>query len=396
MNKILDSTPSLADAPPLEDFFPHMPGYVYWKNTHSQYMGCNDNLAQVSGLSDPREIIGKTDFDFAWGDEEAASFVADDQEVMRSGRVKVTEHELPITRPDGHPLHVRTDKRPLYDGDGNVIGVLAIAVDITEQKLLEARLRSERGKVEAAERAKVDFVAHMSHEVRSPLLSVNVYLEMFKSRIPELIECYRAARGSDAMRWALSDQELEHLREGVHTAATEMAAVNTLVDMLVVNVRDTVISPDSLTRCSINECVSEALRRYPFANEQDRRSIHWDEQGEFHFLGTQMLTVHVLFNLIKNALRAIRKKPGATIFISQTRGEDSYQLRFRDSGPGIEPDQLPHLFDRFFSAAEGGHGIGLAFCKHVMEGFGGEISCHSELGQYCEFVLTFPLLNGKE
>lgn len=59
----------------LELVFASMPGYIYWKNKQSQYAWCNDGLAKVAGLKHRSEIVGKTDYDFAWGKELADQFV---------------------------------------------------------------------------------------------------------------------------------------------------------------------------------------------------------------------------------------------------------------------------------------------------------------------------------
>jgi PAS domain-containing protein len=88
-----------------------MPGYIYWKNKHSEYMGCNEQLAKFSQLRTPADIVGKTDYDFAWGKEQADQFVQDDQRVMKTGESLVTEHELPEKREDGKNLYVRTYDR---------------------------------------------------------------------------------------------------------------------------------------------------------------------------------------------------------------------------------------------------------------------------------------------
>lgn len=65
-------------------------------------------------------------------------------------------------------------------------------------------------------------------------------------------------------------------------------------------------------------------------------------------------------------------------------------MHFRDSGTGISADILPKIFDLFFSQTHHGSGIGLAFCKIVMESYGGKIECKSAEGEFTEFILSFP------
>ncbi len=119
----------------MEDILYNMPGFVYWKNRKSQYLGFNKNMVILSGLS--REALwGKTDEELNWGVKEAESFQKDDQEVIESGGIKITEHQLPIKRVDGNNMVVRTEKSCLIDERGHIVGVLGVAMDVTDEKLI--------------------------------------------------------------------------------------------------------------------------------------------------------------------------------------------------------------------------------------------------------------------
>lgn len=152
----------------LEYIIANMPGYVYWKNSNSEYMGCNNNLAKLSGLNDRLEIVGKTDFDFAWGKDEAEKFQKDDHLVMQHKATLTTEYQLPIKNSVRDFIYVRTDKMPLYNENHKIIGVLAIAVDITEQKTLEKNLVAEKEKAELLSQTKTEFIRNMEHDIRTP------------------------------------------------------------------------------------------------------------------------------------------------------------------------------------------------------------------------------------
>jgi two-component system CAI-1 autoinducer sensor kinase/phosphatase CqsS len=102
-----------------------------------------------------------------------------------------------------------------------------------------------------------------------------------------------------------------------------------------------------------------------------------------------------VFNLLKNALRHIAKAGKGEIFIRLEARPEGGRLVFKDTGPGIPPQVLPHIFTRFYSWSFGhddgsGAGIGLAYCRSAMQAFGGNIVCRSTLGEFSEFVLTFP------
>jgi signal transduction histidine kinase len=144
-----------------------------------------------------------------------------------------------------------------------------------------------------------------------------------------------------------------------------------------------------MASCSVNNCIEQALQRYPFS-EGERQLVHYDAAKNFVFHGNEMLLIHVLFNLIKNALYHIRAANKGLIRIWMTEISNHHQLHFLDTGAGISPQLMPYIFEHFFSKTYHGSGIGLTFCKAVMESFSGAIECYSIEKEYVEFVLKFP------
>jgi PAS domain S-box-containing protein len=125
------------------------PGVVFWKDVQLVYMGCNQAFAMASGLSNPAEIVGKTDFDLPWAKTEAMAFRCNDRAVIESGQPR---HDIlePQHQADGRLAWFDTVKVPLMDGKGNVIGVLGASRDITEQKQTEDRLRISEERLQQA------------------------------------------------------------------------------------------------------------------------------------------------------------------------------------------------------------------------------------------------------
>jgi two-component system sensor histidine kinase PhcS len=153
---------------------------------------------------------------------------------------------------------------------------------------------------------------------------------------------------------------------------------------------------DGLDDVEVGEAVTSTLR---FLASELKENIHVE-----HTM-TQGLTVqanknkliHVLTNLIQNAVDALRRKsfaPGetATIRIESGRGAGGVEVRVRDNGLGIAPEHLPKIFDPFFTTKEVGEGmgLGLSICYRLMTEFGGEIKVDTRPGQYCQFTLVFP------
>ena len=164
--------------------------------------------------------------------------------------------------------------------------------------------------------------------------------------------------------------------------------------MLLVNARVTGAAEQTLQPCTMAACVDVALQRYPFS-EEERAVVFREGNGDFSFRGSELLMVHVLFNLIKNALRHIARAGKGEVSIRILASPDANRLVVRDTGDGIPPDMLPHIFQRFYTSTGSndsvlGAGIGLAFCRDVMTSFGGTIQCTSVSGDFTEFVLSFP------
>ena len=131
--------------------------------------------------------------------------------------------------------------------------------------------------------------------------------------------------------------------------------------------------------------------RYPFNEAENKIKIHFTIKEDFSFTGIPLLMVHVLFNLLKNALYYVLVAAKGDINIWIEKRERANSLHFKDTGAGIPAKLLPHIFEKFFSRTHHGTGVGLAFCKMMIESFGGRIDCFSEQGEFTEFVLTFPI-----
>jgi len=116
-----------------------IPQYVFWKNEKSIYLGCNNNFLGVAGLDKVEDLIGLSDFDMPWTKEEAEGYRATDQRVMSSG---IPEYSIIETQlqADGRVAWLETNKVPLRDSHGQVIGVLGCYQDISERKKYEQKL----------------------------------------------------------------------------------------------------------------------------------------------------------------------------------------------------------------------------------------------------------------
>ena len=121
-----------------------IPQFVFWKDTDSVYLGCNENFAIIAGVGTPDKIIGKTDYDLSWNKEEADHFRDVDRQVIDSGAPKYNVVES--IHLDGKQAWMRTSKVPLHDEEGNVIGILGTFDDVTDTRAAEEALKSSEEK----------------------------------------------------------------------------------------------------------------------------------------------------------------------------------------------------------------------------------------------------------
>lgn len=117
-----------------------VPAGIFWKDKDLHYLGCNPNFAKDAGVESPREIIGKVDYDLSWTKEQTELYRHDDRQVIDSGIPKLNYEELRNIS-DGKTIWLQTSKIPLRNTHQEVIGVLGIYQDITEQKQANDSMR---------------------------------------------------------------------------------------------------------------------------------------------------------------------------------------------------------------------------------------------------------------
>ena len=164
--------------------------------------------------------------------------------------------------------------------------------------------------------------------------------------------------------------------------------------MLLVNTAGQPLFQTKQEPVSTTECISDAVRRYPFNNKTERNLLFTSTEIEFYIHAPKLLIVHVLFNLIKNGLYYVQRNGSGTIEIRTCILGDVNYIVVHDTGPGIPLENQGQIFDRFYTTTDSGQGagIGLSFCKIVMESIGGQIVCESVEGEYTTFKLRFPKL----
>lgn len=233
--------------------------------------------------------------------------------------------------------------------------------------------------------------ATLAHELRTPLGAIKSGIAGFKNYLPELMNGYLLAKKNKLLVTKMRKDHLEILPSILESIDNEANHASNIIEILLTNIKHAEIQKENFQNFSITECVNYALDHYAFISNQ-RNKISWNSKDmDFIFYGDKLLIVHILYNLLKNALYFIEKAKKGNIEIWLKKNIKYNELRFKDTGLGISRSDLSYIFDKFFTKnTHRGSGIGLSFCKMVMESINGKISCHSVEGEYTEFVLFFP------
>jgi len=234
--------------------------------------------------------------------------------------------------------------------------------------------------------------ATIAHELRTPLQTINSSISGLKDYLPSLMESYQLAKHHELPVSYISPMHYQSLLKTCEYVESETDSAFTFINMLLMNVNQSRINTLDFKAISVEQCIANTLRRYPFDGDE-AKFVFWQEGNDFLFKGNDVLFTHVLFNLFKNALYYIKAAGKGEIHIRTELGAHYNVLNFKDTGKGISPKVLPHIFNRFYTRTLHGTGVGLAFCKMAIDSFNGKIVCHSQEGKYTEFKIYFPHLS---
>jgi two-component system CAI-1 autoinducer sensor kinase/phosphatase CqsS len=230
----------------------------------------------------------------------------------------------------------------------------------------------------------------IAHELRTPCLGIKALAEGIQSYLPILVRGYEAAVTNGLVNRDIRGRHVDALTHSLARIKDETDYANRVIDMLLINSSDQPLRGLEFDTISAATCVRNAVERYPFSSAKEKERLALCIVEDFSITAPEVLLVHVLFNLLKNAIYYVEKSGGGQITIRVSR--DTREVVIEDTGTGISSENLPRIFDRFFTTTDTGHGsgIGLSFCRMVMDGIGGTIECESQPNEFTKFTLTFP------
>jgi signal transduction histidine kinase/ActR/RegA family two-component response regulator len=291
--------------------------------------------------------------------------------------------EIIIERPNGSRLAVLVHANPIHDESGKLAGAVNILVDINDRKRVEMereellmKEKTARTEAQAASRSKDEFLSIVSYELRTPLNSILGYNRILRSN------------PHDTARIRQTCDIIER------NARIQLRLVEDLLDtsrivsgQLRLNRRPTDIVPVLAGALDAMRMEAKAKGVELLAYYSPRTQV---------IIGDAIRLQQVFSNLLSNAIKYTPK--GGRIELWLERSSKHVNIVVRDTGIGIKPQSLPHIFDRFCQADPSssrehrGIGIGLALVKHLVDLHGGMIKAASGgPGQGSTFTVTLPL-----
>ena len=253
--------------------------------------------------------------------------------------------------------------------------------------------RAEQDLLQARRQTMIALASYMAHELATPLATIATAAAGLERHLPMLLERYRRT-ALEGERSLIPPSALAALDSAPALVEESASRARMLVRLLLMNAGSGGSEGTPGEQISLARLVDEALGSYPFtAVERGRIQV---EGGDFELFGPQTLLIHVLHNLIKNALDGVHAAGKGGIRLALESGAEWNRLIVTDTGSGIVPEVMPRIFDEFFSLKGPGRGtgMGLPFCRRVMNDLGGEIACRSVLGEYTRVELRFPPITG--
>jgi two-component system sensor histidine kinase/response regulator len=373
-----------------------LPDLVWLKDSGGVYLRCNKRFEQFFGASEA-EILGKTDYDFV-NQELADFFRHHDRLAMERDGPSINEEEVTFSH-DGHRERLETTKVPMRDAQGQLVGVLGIAHDITQRKAAEtellqyrdhleelvasrtAELANAKDAAEAASRAKSAFLANMSHELRTPMNGIMGMLALARQRMADL-------------------KGLDQLDKAQGAAKHLLGVLNDILDLSKIEAERMILEDVPLKLGGIIENLTSVLGNKAVEKGLSLEIDLPEPLARLPLMGDPLRLGQILLNLAGNAIKFTERGQVILRVRPVTETADAANIRFEvaDTGIGIGPEAQARLFTSFEQADNsmtrkyGGSGLGLAISKRLVQLMGGEIGVESAPGLGSTFWFTIRLV----
>ncbi len=361
----------------LSNIIDNLPEHIYWLNKDNIFLGCNSAQAHDFGLSSSSQVIGLHVSNFQTK-ECADTIIANNKEIFEKGTA-VSAEEFFVNAKQEKFCYL-SKKIPLKNNANEVIGLVGISVDITEQKKLEASLQQSIIAAEAGNQAKAEFLRNMEHQLRTPFSGVYSMVELLASdetdlKKKELLEItYQSAK-----------EFLELLNDIIDFSRNQTES--TIVLDKKFDLQKLIKKAITMQRAAATAKHLKLIQKYP-ANIP---SIWISDSKRIQ---------RIILNLLSNAIKfsskgTIRVKVKLAKNIDEKRSV--IQIFVTDMGIGIPTDKQDLIYEKFYRVSPANHnkytgaGLGLHVVKELLNDLEGEIEVESTVNKGTTFICTLPL-----
>jgi hypothetical protein len=287
------------------------------------------------------------------------------------------ESELRLKHKDGHFVNLSTRSVVVKNDEGETIGALTISRDITALKKVHEELIKANVEAEASNRLKSSFLANISHEIRTPLNSVVGFANLLLS---------------NDLTNEVKEEYIEHIN---HNSEKLLQIIGDIIDLSRLESAQIEITYEE---ASINSIVNEIVDEARKVIKRNEKSIIIIVKNLLEIENDLVFTDRIWLKRVLNHLmdNAVKFTLEGSIQLTCSRENDNLVFRIRDTGIGINKENLNHIFEEFRQEIDGHHrpfeglGVGLTLAKEVIERMGGRIYVQSEKGVGSEFSFSLP------
>lgn len=408
--------PALLDRTLVSAFLENIPDYVYFKDRDSRYLALSRSLARYLGGQAARDIIGRTDADFL-SPEHARSGHDEEQRIILTGQPVLRKIQRE-TRLGGQASWMLTNKLPLRNERGEIVGTFGLSKDVTETKEMELALeQAHRELVDASRTAGMAEVATgVLHNVSTVLNSLNVSASVIasglrdsKARSLALLAARVQEHSAQLAGFLTEDSKgrqvpaflasiARHARDERDHLLHEVAALQQHID----HIKEIVLMQQTYaTMTGVVEpldpatLMEDAVRMSSGALPRHDVPITREFERVPRVLGEKAKILQILVNVIRNAKYACaethRPDQCVCLAIRTAPGGKGVQLVVRDNGIGIPPENLTRIFGHGFTTRTNGHGFGLHSAANAARQMRGSLTAHSAgRGEGASFTLELP------
>ena len=302
------------------------------------------------------------------------------QRYIQTGNAKIigTGREVEALRQDGttFPMHLAVGHAEPYEGKHLFV---AFVTDVTEQKIAKLELLRSKEEAEAANRTKAAFLANMSHEIRTPMNAIIGFLEI-------------------VLRKDLDAESRGHLEIALNSALSLLGIINDILDLSKIEAGKISLESIPFNLPNLMKGVMSTLEHR--AKEKAIELIlHYDGDLPHCFVGDPTRLRQVLMNLVGNAIKFTQQGEVELSIKRPNDGGDMLHFAVRDTGIGMNQDQIERIFQPFTQADDstvrrfGGTGLGTSISRQIVEIMQGKIGVESDLGKgsVFHFSIHMPL-----